>query len=131
MMKKPQLAKLVEEAEDSDLESDKEGILENTTESSDKENTEHTDKSSAADATTDSQTKTKPLTTTTRTNIFDEEDNDPAPKIRGLGGRGLPGGGGGVLGRINLKAKPVVGKGKTLAEFSPLKKDRRAASILE
>lgn len=129
-MKKPQLAKLVEE--DSDAESDIDDAEGNVNESVDKENTEHTGRTNTTSQdTTESLNKTRTLTK--RTNIFDEEDNDHVPKIRGLG-RGLAGGGrgggGGGLGRISLKAKPV-GKGKTLAEFSPLKKDRRATSVIE
>ncbi|KAJ9614095.1 hypothetical protein H2200_002231 [Cladophialophora chaetospira] len=113
-MKKPQLPKLLEE--DSDIESDEDGQV-NANGHEDKENTNNTE-TTGKDATEPTKTQRPP-----RTNIFDEENSAPAPKIRTLGG-------GGGLGRINLKAKPI-GKGKPLAEFSPLKKDRRAASILE
>ncbi|EXJ53959.1 hypothetical protein A1O7_09296 [Cladophialophora yegresii CBS 114405] len=112
---KPRLARLVEE--DPGMESDEGGV----------EPEENTDKENNGDsrATTRDSTELskKPRPLTQRTNIFDEPDFAPAPKIRSLGG-------GAGLGRINLKAKPV-GKGKTLAEFSPLKRDRRATSILE
>jgi hypothetical protein len=112
-VQKHQLAKLVEE--DSDVEKDDGGVIPD--ENTDKENNEDT--SSTAKDSTELSEKQRPLAQ--RTNIFD--DNAPAPKIRSLGG-------GAGLSRINLKAKPV-GKGKTLAEFSPLKRDRRATSILE
>ena len=120
-MKKPQLAKLVEE--DSDVEGDDEDGGINASTTVDKENADQTESTTATAQidTTEASKRQKPLVK--RTNIFDEEDSAPAPKVRTLGG-------GGVMGRINLKAKSV-GKGKTLAEFSPLKKDRRAASILE
>ncbi|ETI19412.1 hypothetical protein G647_09245 [Cladophialophora carrionii CBS 160.54] len=112
---KPQLAKLV--GEGPDMESDEGGM--NPEENSDKENNEDTS-ATTRDSTEPSK---KPRPSVQRTNIFDEPDMAPAPKIRSLGG-------GAGLGRINLKAKPV-GRGKTLAEFSPLKRDRRATSILE
>ncbi|OCT46276.1 putative -like methyltransferase protein [Cladophialophora carrionii] len=112
---KPQLAKLVEE--DADMESDEGGM--NPEENTDKENNE--DNSATPRDSTEPSKKPRPLVQ--RKNIFDEPDMAPAPKIRSLGG-------GAGLGRINLKAKPV-GRGKTLAEFSPLKRDRRATSILE
>ncbi|KIW63059.1 hypothetical protein PV04_09937 [Phialophora macrospora] len=115
VMQKHQLAKLVEE--DSDAERDDGGV--NPDENTDKENNEDT--GSTAKDSTDLSEKQRPLAQ--RTSIFDEADNAPAPKIRSLGG-------GAGLSRINLKAKPV-GKGKTLAEFSPLKRDRRGTSILE
>jgi hypothetical protein len=64
-----------------------------------------------------------------RKSLFDDDDAEEtksrARKIGLLGasrGLGLRGGGG--LGPINLGSK-----GKTLAEFSPLKKDRRASSL--
>ena len=115
-MKKPQLSQLLEE--DSGMESDQDDGCQDG-ESANKENTDDT--SSTTKNTAEPLVTQKPASK--RTNIFDEENSAPAPKIRSLGG-------GGGLGRINLKAKPI-GKGKTLAEFSPLKKDRRAASILE
>jgi hypothetical protein len=64
-----------------------------------------------------------------RKNLFDEDDAEEtknrARTVGLLGGsRGLGLRGGGGLGPINLGSK-----GKSLAEFSPLKKDRRAPSI--
>lgn len=109
-MKKPQLAKLIEE--DSDMESEKE----DTGRGVDKENDDNADT-----MTRDTKDTAKPETVLKRPHIFDEEDSSSAPKVRSLGRAG-------ALGKINLKAKPV-GKGKTLAEFSPLKRDRRAASV--
>jgi myosin heavy subunit len=137
-MKKPQLAKLLEEP--SDIESDREEPETSaTTGNADKENSnsEHTDhgNSTSQDNTTDPAKKSK-AAAPTRTSIFDEDDEDnertAAPKVRGLSRGGLVNGGSGsaLLGRINLKAKPV-GKAKTLADFSPLKRDRRATSVLE
>jgi septal ring factor EnvC (AmiA/AmiB activator) len=61
-----------------------------------------------------------------RKSLFDEDDDDVGQrKPKGLGGlsKGLGLRGGGGIGMISLG-----GKGKTLAEFSPLKKDRRAAA---
>ncbi|KAK5056846.1 hypothetical protein LTR84_012378 [Exophiala bonariae] len=107
-MKKPQLEKLMEESSDVDSDQEKDetdGNTENVTEST----TQHT---------SEATTKAERLFPK-RTNIFDEEDGASAPKVRNLGG------GPGALGRLNLKAKPN-GKAKVLAEFSPLKKDRRA-----
>ncbi len=115
-MKKPQLPQLLEE--NSDMDSDQEGGGQSG-ESVNKENTD--DASSMTKSLTEPSKTKNPVPK--RTNIFDEENSAPLPRIRSLGG-------GGGLGRINLKAKPV-GKAKTLAEFSPLKKDRRAVSILE
>ncbi|KAK5301405.1 hypothetical protein LTR99_006372 [Exophiala xenobiotica] len=124
-IKKPQLDRLVEE--DSDMESDagEPGVIADDV--ADKENTE----TSGATQTTNQDTAEpgkKPKVIKKRTNIFDEEDGAPATKIRDLG-RGATGNTS-VLGRINLKANPV-GKPKALAEFSPLKRDRRAASVME
>lgn len=113
-----QLASLVEESSDVDSDQELEAGA------SGKENAAQSDRSTLNRDTTESKKQSKPLTK--RTNIFDEEDNAVAPKVRGLG-RGPVGGG--VLGRISLKAKPA-GQGKTLAEFSPLKKDRRAVSVI-
>lgn len=107
-MKKPQLEKLMEEGSDADSDQERDetnGNTENVTGST----TQHT---------SETTTKTNRLFPK-RTNIFDEEDGVSAPKVRNLGG------GSGTLGRLNLKAKPN-GKAKVLAEFSPLKKDRRA-----
>lgn len=53
--------------------------------------------------------------------LFDGDDFPPA-KTKQLGGLGLRGGGM-ALNKVNL----LGGKTKTLAEFSPLKKDRKAA----
>ncbi|KAK5452824.1 hypothetical protein LTS15_006972 [Exophiala xenobiotica] len=124
-IKKPQLDRLVEE--DSDMESDagEAGVIADDV--ADKENTE----TSGATQTTNQDTAEpgkKPKVIKKRTNIFDEEDSAPTTKIRDLG-RGATGNTS-ILGRINLKANPV-GKPKTLAEFSPLKRDRRAASVME
>ena len=62
-----------------------------------------------------------------RKSLFDDADDDAIPKSKlGIGfskGTGLRGGA--VFGAISL-----AGKGKTLAEFSPLKKDRRAAAAV-
>ncbi|EXJ90885.1 hypothetical protein A1O1_03991 [Capronia coronata CBS 617.96] len=109
-MKRPQLAKLIEE--DSDMENEEGDV--NGNDNGNKENGEQPEKSKEV---TTQQKVPK------RTNIFEEEDDVPAPKVRALGR------GGGALGKISLKAKPI-GKGKALAEFSPLKRDRRAASVL-
>ncbi|KAL2392326.1 hypothetical protein ABEF95_004528 [Exophiala dermatitidis] len=110
-MKKPQLSRLIEE--DSGMESD--GDIDAIV--TDKENTNKVDNS--AQKTIEREKVSEPK----RPTIFDEEDNAAAPKVRSLAR------GGGVLGKVNLKANPV-GKGKALAEFSPLKRDRRAASVL-
>jgi hypothetical protein len=64
-----------------------------------------------------------------RKSLFDEDDaEETKSRARTVGllgaSRGLGIRGGGGLGPINLGSK-----GKTLAEFSPLKKDRRAPSI--
>lgn len=107
-MKKPQLAQLAEEMSEEEDKEDGSGSVDPS---------DRTDKENAEDTTVSQKSQTR------RPNIFDE-DSGPAPKVRTLGG-----GGGGGLGRINLIAKPI-GKGKTLAAFSPLKKDRRAASIV-
>ncbi|EXJ93024.1 hypothetical protein A1O3_01580 [Capronia epimyces CBS 606.96] len=115
-MKKPQLSQLLEE--DSDLESEQDDAHGN----GDKENNEQPDH---ADMKTQ-EIKEIPQKdkVSKRTNIFDdEEDSASAPKVRSLGRGSI------ALGKVTLKAKPV-GKGKTLAEFSPLKRDRRAASVL-
>ena len=106
--RKAGLDKLMEESSDVDED-----------DAADKENSEQT--TSTSDEMKDPAKTQKTLSK--RPTIFDEEDRAPAPKIRTLGfGAGL--------GRLNLKAKPV-GKGKMLAEFSPLKKDRRAVKVLE
>lgn len=104
-IKKPQLEKLMEE--NSDLDSDQENDETN-------ENSENV--TASTQYTSEPTKKNKVLTK--RTNIFDEEDGASAPKVRNLGGGAVG------LGRISLKAKPN-GKGKVLADFSPLKKDRR------
>ncbi|KIX03805.1 uncharacterized protein Z518_07358 [Rhinocladiella mackenziei CBS 650.93] len=109
---KPPLSKLVEEG--SNMESDRDDAGAHVNENDDKETTGQTENTETAN-----QDTTEPAK---RTSIFDDA---PASKVRGLG-RGAAS----VMGRINLKAKPV-GKGKPLTEFSPLKKDRRTASILE
>lgn len=117
---KPQLDKLVEV--DSDLESDKQDLDFNADDDDDrKENTDHTENTNFMGQ---DRPEKKAKNLTKRANIFDEEDTAPTSKIRGLG-RGLLGGA--ALARVNLKAKP----GKTLAEFSPLKKDRRVVGIVE
>jgi hypothetical protein len=64
-----------------------------------------------------------------RKSLFDDDDDEETKsraKVVGLLGasRGLGLRGGGALGPITLGSK-----GKTLAEFSPLKKDRRAPSV--
>jgi hypothetical protein len=105
---KTQLDKLVEES-DSEAEPEQSAAA-------DKENTVSTTAKTSLKPPSE-EVSTKPK----RTNIFDEENSAPAPKIRTLGG------GGNLLGTINLKAKPV-GRGKMLAEFSPLKKDRRGGN---
>jgi len=119
-IKKPQLAKLVEELSDLESEADEDEAVVSV--EKDKENTVHTETSQET-----SQDATEPLNkakVSKRVNIFDEEDDAPGAKVRDLGRAA----GGGILGRISLKAKPI-GKGKALAEFSPLKRDRRAASV--
>jgi myosin heavy subunit len=110
---KTQLDKLIEES-DSESEPDQSAAA-------DKENTSTTTTSTTNKSADSADIPSKPK----RTNIFDEENSAPAPRIRTLGGTG-----GSLLGRNNLKAKSV-GRGKMLAEFSPLKKDRRGhASVL-
>ncbi|OAL24651.1 hypothetical protein AYO22_05440 [Fonsecaea multimorphosa] len=123
-VKNQQVDKLIEEV--SDMESDREDTANSDGQRPNKENTEQ----ASTDTTTleATQPSKKQKTLAKRANIFDEEDSAPAPKIRSLGG-GLAGKGG-VLGRINLKAKGV-GKGKPLTEFSPLKRDRRAPSVVD
>lgn len=106
-VKKPQLEKLMEETSDVDSDQDQDDTNDNA-ENMTGSTTQHT---------SEPTTKTNRLFPK-RTNIFDEEDGASAPKVRSLGG------GPGVFGRLNLKAKPN-GKSKVLAEFSPLKKDRR------
>ncbi|OQU94674.1 hypothetical protein CLAIMM_01004 [Cladophialophora immunda] len=123
--KNSQPDKLIEKV--SDMESDREDTHNSEGQRTNKENTEQTESTD-----TSTQEAKEPLrkqkTSAKRANIFDEEDTAPAPKIRSLGG-GLAGKGG-VMGRINLKAKSV-GKGKPLAAFSPLKRDRRTAAVIE
>ncbi|KAK5481750.1 hypothetical protein LTR55_006631 [Exophiala xenobiotica] len=124
-IKKPQLDRLVEEESDMESDAGEPGVIADDV--ADKENTE----TSGATQTTNQDTAEpgkKPKVIKKRTNIFDEEDSAPTTKIRDLG-RGATGNTS-ILGRINLKANPV-GKPKTLAEFSPLKRDRRAASVME
>jgi len=108
-MKRPPLEKLMEES--SDVESDQEGDHTNETSENSTGSTQYTSEPGK---------KTKLLTK--RTNIFDEEDGVSAPKVRNLGGNALG------MGRISLKAKPN-GKGKVLADFSPLKKDRKVTEF--
>ncbi|EXJ76445.1 uncharacterized protein A1O5_00953 [Cladophialophora psammophila CBS 110553] len=118
--------KIIEE--ESDMESDQGVIVATEAQKTSKEDTERTRNADpTAEEATQSEPPRKQKAATKRANIFDE-DSAPAPKIRSLAG-GLAGKGG-VLGRINLKAK-AMGKGKTLAEFSPLKRDRRAVSVIE
>lgn len=119
-VKKPQLAKLMEEL--SDLDSDGGEAEAGGNDDEGKENSAHTDTTQmTTEAATEPAKKPKVLK---RANIFDEEDDVAGTKVRGLGR-----GGAGILGRVNLKAKPV-GNGKALAEFSPLKRDRRAMSVV-
>lgn len=56
----------------------------------------------------------------TRKCIFDDDDEAAPAKAKGILGTGLRGGA--AFGRITLTSK---GKGKPLAEFSPLKRDRK------
>ncbi|KIW59331.1 hypothetical protein PV05_03785 [Exophiala xenobiotica] len=124
-IKKPQLDKLVEEDSDAESNTGEPGVIADDV--ADKENAEN----SGATQTTNQDTAEpgkRPKALKKRTNIFDEEDSALATKIRDLG-RGATGNTS-IFGRINLKANPV-GKPKTLAEFSPLKRDRRAASVIE
>ena len=88
--------------------------LEKVAEEADQENT---DASSTLPA---KEPKRQKLLGQKRT-LFDGDDFPPA-KTKQLGGLGLRGGGM-TLNKVNL----LGGKTKTLAEFSPLKKDRRAA----
>ena len=88
--------------------------LEKVTEEDDQENTDATSTLPAKEP------KKQKLLGQKRT-LFDGDDFPPA-KTKQLGGLGLRGGGM-TLNKVNL----LGGKTKTLAEFSPLKKDRRAA----
>lgn len=88
--------------------------LEKVTEEDDQENTNTTSTLPAKEP------KKQKLLGQKRT-LFDGDDFPPA-KTKQLGGLGLRGGGM-TLNKVNL----LGGKTKTLAEFSPLKKDRRAA----
>ncbi|KIV95097.1 hypothetical protein PV10_02789 [Exophiala mesophila] len=109
--KKPSLEKLVEQ--DSDMDSDQEN----------NETTKQTSEDSRDSNVSNSEQQPKKTKALKRANIFDEEDTaPPAPKVRTIGNSTV---GALALGRISLKAKPNS-KGKVLAEFSPLKKDRRA-----
>lgn len=109
--KKPSLDKVIEQ--DSDVDSDQENS------GSTKQISEDSRDLSLSTG-EQAPKKTKGLK---RANIFDEEDSAPAaPKVRTIGSTTV---GALALGRISLKAKPNS-KGKVLAEFSPLKKDRRA-----
>ena len=60
-----------------------------------------------------------------RKSLFDEEDEGEQSKSKGLVGlsKGL-----GLRGGVGIGTISLAGKGKALAEFSPLKKDRRAAA---
>lgn len=109
-IKKPQLEKLLEE--NSDMDSDQEHDESHETSENATGSTQYT-----------SEPAKKNKTLAKRTNIFDEEDGVSAPKVRNLGGGAVG------LGRISLKAKPN-GKGKVLADFSPLKKDRRVTDMV-
>ncbi|KAL6247404.1 hypothetical protein RBB50_005750 [Rhinocladiella similis] len=124
-MKRPQLAKLIEEDSDVENEVVVPGIA--TEESADKNAVESMEGTQTTSDDAPESTK-KPKGPKKRTNIFDEEEESaPGQKVRDLGRGGS--GNTSILGRINLKANPV-GKPKSLAEFSPLKKDRRAASVV-
>ncbi|OAL38506.1 hypothetical protein AYO20_02155 [Fonsecaea nubica] len=123
-LKNPLPDKIIEQ--DLDMESDGEDTHNSESQKTNKENTEQGQTTDTLGLDTEQPLKKK-RTLAKRANIFDEEDSAPAPKIRSLGG-GLAGKGG-VLGRVNLKAKSV-GKAKPLADFSPLKKDRRIASVV-
>ena len=94
--------------------------LEKVTEEEDQENTETTSTLPAKEP------RKQKLLGQKRT-LFDGDDFPPA-KTKQVGGLGLRGGGM-TLNKVNL----LGGKTKTLAEFSPLKKDRKAAqaSFLE
>ena len=74
-----------------------------------------------AEPTVDAAKKKKVLTK--RPNIFDDDDNG-APKVKSLSFNANAS----SLGKISLVGLGK-GKAKTLAEFSPLKKDRRAAVV--
>ncbi|RVX73440.1 hypothetical protein B0A52_03082 [Exophiala mesophila] len=109
--KKPSLEKLVEQ--DSDMDSDQENG----------ETTKQTSEDGRDSNVSIGEQQPKKTKALKRANIFDEEDTaPPAPKVRTIGNSTV---GALALGRISLKAKPNS-KGKVLAEFSPLKKDRRA-----
>ncbi len=61
-----------------------------------------------------------------RKSLFDDDDDEgEQPKPRGLMGLSK---GPGLRGGAGVSMISLAGKGKTLAEFSPLKKDRRAAA---
>ncbi|KIW14587.1 hypothetical protein PV08_07371 [Exophiala spinifera] len=123
-MKRPQLAKLIEE--DSDVENDavEPGIV--SEDSADKDVVESIEGTQSTNDDAPELLK-KSKAPKKRANIFDEEEESaPTQKVRDLGRGGS--GNTSILGRVNLKANPV-GKPKSLAEFSPLKRDRRAASV--
>ena len=91
------------------------------------ENEESTENPSALpDIATKQPVKKKQKLLGQRKSLFDDDDDEGGQmKPRGLTGlpKGLGLRGGAGVGMISL-----TGKGKTLAEFSPLKKDRRAAA---
>ncbi|KEF51573.1 uncharacterized protein A1O9_12490 [Exophiala aquamarina CBS 119918] len=109
-IKKAQLEKLVEE--NSDVDSDLEHDESHETSENATGSTRYT-----------SEPAKKENIFPKRTNIFDEEDGLAAPKVRNLGANAAG------IGRISLKAKPN-GKGKVLADFSPLKKVRRTTEMV-
>jgi hypothetical protein len=110
---KPKKAQLLQEKSNANATVPK-PRLEKVTEETDQENT---DGSSTLPA---KEPKKQKLLGQKRT-LFDGDDFPPT-KMKPLGGLGLRGGGM-TLNKVNL----LGGKTKTLAEFSPLKKDRRAA----
>ena len=93
------------------------------------ENEESTENPSALpNIQTKQPVKKKQMLLGQRKSLFDEDDDDPDQRkpvgLVGLSkGLGLRGGAG--IGMISLGRK-----GKTLAEFSPLKKDRKAAAVV-
>ncbi|KAJ9640825.1 hypothetical protein H2204_003114 [Knufia peltigerae] len=123
-MKRPQLAKLIEE--DSDVENDGVAVPGVATEDFASKDIVESIEGSQMNSDSAPEPAKKPKGPKKRTNIFEEEEFAPTQKVRDLGRGGS--GNTSILGRINLKANPV-GRPKSLAEFSPLKRDRRAASV--
>jgi len=112
----PRLPQVAEEADDVP---EDENVIDSTENSEDKENVPV------------EPVKKKQKALGHRTNIFDEEDNAP-PRVRTLGAATLRGGAGTAIGKMSLAGLGKGrGNGKLLAEFSPLKKDRRAAAAAD